>query len=115
MAAAFMRHLAADRVDVYSGGSEPAESVNPVAADAMAELGIDIRDQTPRLWSGDQIRDADVVVTMGCGDTCPYFPGTRYLDWVLPDPAGLPMEQVRPIRDEIERRVKDLLTDLGVG
>jgi protein-tyrosine-phosphatase len=109
-----MRHLAGDRVEVYSGGSEPASEVNPVAVEAMAEVGIDISGETPRRWSDQAVRAADVVVTMGCGDACPVYPGKRYVDWELEDPAGKTLEEVRPIRDEIEHRVRGLLADLGV-
>ena len=115
MAAGFLRHLAGDRVEVFSGGSEPAASVNPVAVAAMAERGIDIVAARPQRWSEERIRAADVVVTMGCGDTCPYVPGVRYVDWELDDPAGRPIEEVRPLRDEIERRVRGLMTELGVS
>lgn len=114
MAAGWMRHLAGDRVEVYSGGSEPASEVNPVAVEAMAEVGIDISGETPRRWSDQAVRAADVVVTMGCGDACPVYPGKRYVDWELEDPAGKTLEEVRPIRDEIEHRVRGLLADLGV-
>lgn len=115
MAAGFMRHLAADRVEVFSGGSEPAEQINPVAVAAMAERGIDITAMVPQRWDDDLVREADVVVTMGCGDACPFFPGTRYLDWELDDPAGRPLDEVRPIRDDIERRVRGLLDELGIA
>lgn len=115
MAAGWMRHLAGDDVDVFSGGSEPAESVNRVAVAAMAEKGIDIGAEVPQPWTDDGVRDADVVVTMGCGDTCPYFPGKRYLDWELDDPAGKPLEKVRVIRDDIERRVRGLLDELRLA
>lgn len=114
MAAGWMRHLAGDRVDVLSGGSEPASQVNPAAVDAMREVGIDIANQFPRPWTDEIIDAADVVVTMGCGDTCPVVPGTRYLDWELDDPAGKPIEEIRPVRDTIERYVRDLLADLDV-
>lgn len=114
MAAGFMRHLAAGRIDVYSGGSAPAESVNPAAVEAMSEIGIDIANLTPRLFTVDDVRETDVVITMGCGDTCPIFPGKRYEDWQLDDPAGLGVNAVRPIRDEIRRRVEALIADLGV-
>lgn len=107
-----MRHLAGDRVEVFSGGSEPAGSVNPVAAEAMAEIGIDIGSESPRRWSDEMVRSADVVVTMGCGDTCPYYPGRQYLDWELDDPSGRTLDEVRPIRDEIGRRVEGLIADL---
>jgi arsenate reductase (thioredoxin) len=115
MAAGFLRTMAGERVNVYSGGSEPADAVNPVAVAAMAERGIDIGALQPQRWSDEAIRAADVVVTMGCGDECPYYPGTRYVDWELEDPAGQPIEAVRPIRDEIERRVRSLMDELGVG
>ncbi|MGI8823883.1 MAG: arsenate reductase ArsC [Acidimicrobiia bacterium] len=114
MAAGWMRRLAGDRVDVYSGGSEPAESVNQAAVAAMAEVGIDIGGELPQPWSDEIVRAADVVVTMGCGDACPVFPGKQYLDWELDDPAGRSVEEVRPIRDDIERRVRLLLADLGL-
>jgi arsenate reductase len=114
MAAAWTRHLAGDRVEVYSGGSAPAASVNPAAVEAMREVGIEIADAVPKLFDVETVRAADVVITMGCGDTCPIFPGKRYEDWVLNDPAGLGVEAVRPIRDEIRRRVVELLNDLGV-
>ncbi|MGA0863182.1 MAG: arsenate reductase ArsC [Ilumatobacteraceae bacterium] len=112
MAAGFMRHLAGDQIDVYSGGSAPAESVNPSAVEAMREMGVDIASLTPRLFTVDDVREADVVITMGCGDTCPLFPGKRYEDWQLNDPAGLGVDAVRPIRDEILRRVETLIADL---
>lgn len=114
MAAGWMRHLAGDRVKVLSAGSEPAEQVNPAAVAAMREVGIDISDQSPRPWTDEMLSTTDVVVTMGCGDACPVVPGTRYVDWELDDPAGRPVEAVRPIRDDIERRVRMLLHDLGV-
>ena len=113
MAAGWARHLAGDAVEVFSGGSQPADRVNPVAVNAMAERGIDIGGEQPAAWTDDGIRTADVVVTMGCGDTCPVYPGPRYTDWDLPDPAGQPLEAVRPIRDEIERRVRALIAELG--
>lgn len=114
MAAGWLRHLAGDRVEVLSGGSDPDDEIHPVAVEAMAEVGIDITGERPRSWSHASLERADVVVTMGCGDTCPVVPGTRYLDWELDDPAGRPLEAVRPIRDEIERRVRDLMGDLRV-
>ena len=114
MAAGFTRHLGGDGVAVYSGGSEPADQVNTAAIAAMAEVGIDITDQTPRHWTDDGVAAADVVITMGCGDTCPVFPGVRYVDWDLEDPAGKPVDGVRPIRDDIERRVRSLLEELAV-
>lgn len=115
MAAGFMRDLSHGKVEVFSGGSEPAEMLNPVAVAAMAEKGIDISTEIPQTWADDAIRAADVVVTMGCGDTCPVFPGKRYVDWELEDPSGEPIETVRPIRDEIEDRVRGLLAELMPG
>ncbi|MEU7498201.1 arsenate reductase ArsC [Streptomyces griseofuscus] len=112
MAAAFLTHLAADHVQVRSAGSAPAATVNPAVVAAMAEAGIDISAEIPKVLTVDAVRSSDVVITMGCGDTCPVFPGKRYLDWQLPDPAGQGVAAVRPIRDEIERRVRDLLTEL---
>ncbi|MFV0535567.1 MAG: arsenate reductase ArsC [Cumulibacter sp.] len=112
MAAGWLRHFANGRIDVYSAGSVPADEINPAAREAMAEVGIDIADQTPALLSDRTVRASDVVITMGCGDACPIFPGKRYLDWVLPDPAGLGVEAVRPIRDEIKMRVHQLLKEL---
>ena len=114
MALGWFRHLAGDRAKAYSGGSEPAAAVNPAAIAAMREVGIDIASEEPKRWTDSEVQAADVVVTMGCGDTCPVFPGTRYEDWQLDDPAGQPVEAVRPVRDEIERRVRQLLTDLDV-
>ena len=114
MAAGWMRHLAGDHVAVFSGGSEPAETVNPVAVEVMAEKGIDIAGLQPQRWSDNDVKAADVVITMGCGDTCPVFPGKRYLDWELDDPAGQDLDGVRPIRDEIERRVRTLIAELGI-
>jgi arsenate reductase (thioredoxin) len=114
MAAGWLRHLAGDRVTVLSGGSAPAETINPSAVDAMAEKGIDITDQFPKPWTDETVGVADVIVTMGCGDACPVLPGKRYLDWELEDPAGKGVESVRPIRDDIEHRVRGLLADLGV-
>lgn len=113
MALGFFEHLAGDRAIAYSAGSEPADQVNPSAISVMAEIGIDIAAQRPKRWTDDMLEAADVVVTMGCGDTCPFVPGRRYLDWPLPDPAGQSVDAVRPIRDEIEGRVKQLLTELG--
>jgi protein-tyrosine-phosphatase len=112
MAAGWLRHLADERVEVFSGGSDPASEVNPAAVEAMAEVGIDITDEFPKPWTDEVIRAADVIVTMGCGDACPLFPGKRYLDWDVADPAGRPLESVRPIRDEIGRRVRALLMEL---
>lgn len=114
MAAGWMQHLAGDQVEVFSGGSNPASVVNPSAVEAMAELGIDISSEFPKPWTDEIVRAADVIVTMGCGDSCPIFPGKRYLDWEVGDPAGLPVEQVRPIRDEIGDRVRALMGELGI-
>jgi arsenate reductase (thioredoxin) len=112
IAAGWLRHLAGDRVDVYSAGSEPADGVNPVAIAVMAEVGIDIAANKPRTWTDDELRTADVVITMGCGDSCPIHPGTRHEDWDLDDPAGQPIGAVRPIRDEIRGRVEHLIKGL---
>jgi protein-tyrosine-phosphatase len=114
MAAGWLRHLAGDRITVYSGGSEPASQINPSAVAAMAEVGIDITTEYPKPWTDEIVRASDVVVTMGCGDACPLFPGKRYEDWQLEDPAGLDVESVRPIRDEIRGRVAQLMVSLGV-
>lgn len=114
MAAGFMRHLGGARVDVYSGGSEPATHLNEAAVATMAEKGIDVSRELPQPWADEFARAADVIVTMGCGDACPVYPGKRYMDWELDDPAGKSVEEVRPIRDEIERRVRVLLGELGV-
>jgi arsenate reductase len=114
MAAAWMRHLAGDRIDVFSGGSEPAADVNIAAVAAMAEKGIDISREIPQRWADEEARAADVIVTMGCGDACPVYPGKRYIDWELEDPAGKPVEKVRPIRDDIEGRIRKLMVELGV-
>jgi arsenate reductase len=114
MAAGWMRHLAGDAVEVYSGGSEPAAQTNPAAVAAMAEVGIDIASQLPQRWSDEAARTADVIVTVGCGDACPVYPGKRYEDWELDDPAGQPVEVVRAIRDDIEARVRNLLAGLDV-
>ena len=115
MALGFFQHLAGDRAIAWSGGSEPGHQVNPSAVAAMLERGIDISREFPKPWTEDILRAADVVVTMGCGDACPIFPGKRYADWELDDPAGQGVEAVRPIRDEIERRVRALLIDLDVA
>ena len=112
MAAGWLRHLAGDAVEVRSAGSLPADQVNPAAVAAMAEVGIDISGQRPKVLSTDAVEASDVVITMGCGDVCPVFPGTRYLDWDLADPAGQGVESVRPIRDEIGARVRTLLAEL---
>jgi arsenate reductase (thioredoxin) len=115
MAAGYLSHLAGNRVTVLSAGSEPADQLNEVAVAAMAEEGVDIARETPALLSHTAVREADVVVTMGCGDTCPIYPGKRYEDWDLDDPAGQGIEVVRPIRDEIRSRVERLLADLLPG
>ena len=112
MALGWFHHLAGDRAVAWSGGSEPGSEVNPAAIAAMAEVGIDIAGEFPKPWTDEIVQAADVVVTMGCGDACPLFPGKRYEDWELDDPAGLDVEAVRPIRDEIGRRVRDLLENL---
>jgi protein-tyrosine-phosphatase len=114
MAAGWANALGSGRVDVFSGGSDPASEVNPVAVAAMAEVGINISDQFPKPWTDEVIRAADVIVTMGCGDACPIFPGKRYEDWSVTDPAGLSIDDVRTIRDDIERRVKTLMEQLGI-
>ena len=115
MAAGFMRQHGGDRVRILSAGSEPADRLNPAVVAVMAEKGIDITGAVPTLLDTEMAREADVVVSMGCGDACPVFPGKRYLDWELTDPAGLPVDAVRPIRDEIERRVLGLLAELAVA
>ncbi|WGX96719.1 arsenate reductase ArsC [Nocardioides sp. L-11A] len=112
MAAGWLQHLARDRVEVLSAGSQPADLINPVAVAAMAEVGIDIATEQPKVLTESAVREADVVVTMGCGDACPFFPGKRYEDWALDDPAGQDLTAVRPIRDEIRRRVEALLAEL---
>jgi arsenate reductase len=112
MAAAFLAELSGGAVEVRSAGSVPADRVNPAAVEAMREVGIDLGAQIPKVLTTDAVQASDVVITMGCGDTCPVFPGTRYLDWSLDDPAGRGVEAVRPIRDEIRRRVEALLADL---
>ena len=112
MAAAFLTHLGQGRIEVRSAGSAPAEAVNPAAVAAMAEEGIDMSAETPKILTDQAVRDSDVVITMGCGDTCPIYPGKRYEDWVLDDPAGQGVEAVRPIRDQIHRRVLALIAQL---
>ena len=113
MAAGFARTLSSGGVRVLSAGSEPADRLNPVAVEAMAEVGIDIAGSRPQVLQVDDVRASDVAITMGCGDACPILPGTRYEDWELTDPAGLPLDEVRPIRDEIRRRVEELLASLA--
>ncbi|MEV8504108.1 arsenate reductase ArsC [Actinoplanes sp. NPDC051475] len=112
MAAGWLRHLAGDRVEVRSAGSAPADQINPAAVEAMREVGIDITGQTPQKLEWETAESSDVIITMGCGDACPVFPGKRYEDWKLDDPAGQGVETVRPIRDEIRARIEKLLTDL---
>jgi len=112
MAAGYLRELSGGRVEVLSAGSEPADRLNPAAVSVMAEEGIDIAGNTPQILTTDAVRESDVVITMGCGDTCPIFPGKRYEDWDLTDPAGLAVEQVRPVRDDIKRRVEALIAEL---
>ncbi|WP_330229013.1 arsenate reductase ArsC [Nocardia sp. NBC_00508] len=114
MAAAFLTHLAGDRVEVRSAGSAPADQINPVAVEAMREIGVDMSAEVPKVLTTEAVHASDVVITMGCGDACPYFPGKRYLDWKLDDPAGQGLEAVRPIRDQIEKRIRDLLDELGI-
>ena len=112
MAAGYLKYLAGEQIDVLSAGSEPADEANPVAVQAMSEKGIDISSEVPTLLADSAVREADVVITMGCGDACPFYPGKRYEDWVLDDPAGRNLEQVRPIRNEIEARVRRLVAEL---
>ena len=112
MAAGWLRELAGERVEVRSAGSMPAEQINPVAAQAMREVGIDITAERPKVLKAETVQESDVVITMGCGDACPFFPGKRYEDWKLDDPAGQGIEAVRPIRDEIKARVQALLAEL---
>ncbi|MFP3579037.1 arsenate reductase ArsC [Arthrobacter sp. fls2-241-R2A-200] len=113
MAAAFLTNLAGGAIEVRSAGSQPAEQVNPAAVKAMAELGIDMSAEIPKVLTTEAVRESDVVITMGCGDECPYFPGKRYEDWVLEDPAGQGVDAVRPIRDEIKSRVEGLIASLS--
>jgi len=113
MAAAWLTHLAGDRVQVRSAGSAPAEQVNPAAVEAMREVGVDMSAETPKVLTVDAVQASDVVITMGCGDTCPVFPGKRYLDWKLEDPAGQGVEAVRPIRDEIKSRIEGLIGEIA--
>lgn len=114
MAAAFLAHLAHGQVEVRSAGTAPADAVNPAVIAAMREVGIDLTDQAPKVLTAQAVQASDVVITMGCGDTCPVFPGRRYLDWALEDPAGQGLSAVRPIRDAIEARVRALLAELGI-
>ena len=112
MAAGFMRTLGADRVEVFSAGSAPKDSINPIAVQAMREVGIDISNNTPKILTPEAVQESDAVITMGCGDACPFYPGKRYEDWVLDDPAGQGIESVRVIRDDIKKRVEQLLSEL---
>ncbi|WP_067834274.1 arsenate reductase ArsC [Nocardia lijiangensis] len=112
MAQGFLTHLAGDAIEVRSAGSAPGDSLNPAAVEAMAELGIDITDQTPKILTPDAVETSTIVITMGCGDTCPYFPGVDYRDWKLDDPAGKGVDAVRPIRDEIRTRIEALIAEL---
>lgn len=114
MALGFFTHLAGDAAVAWSGGSEPGDEINPAAVEAMAERGVDISGEYPKPWTDEIVRAADVVISMGCGDACPVFPGRRYEEWRLDDPAGMGVDAVRPIRDDIERRVRGLLAELGV-
>ena len=114
MAAAFTHALSDGEIEVHSAGSEPAERINPAVMQAMQEVGVDLSREFPKPLSDDVVRDSDVVITMGCGDACPFYPGKRYLDWELDDPAGQPLEKVRHIRDEIRTRVEQLVVDLRV-
>ncbi|MET8339855.1 arsenate reductase ArsC [Streptosporangium canum] len=115
MAAGWLTHLAGDRIEVRSAGSAPAEQINPVAVEAMAEVGVDITAAQPKILTTEAVQDSDVVITMGCGDACPIFPGKRYEDWKLDDPAGQGIEAVRPIRDEIRARIEKLIAELNAG
>lgn len=112
MAAAFLTHLAGDSVEVRSAGSAPADSINPAVVEALKEVGIDISNEQPKVLTTSAVEQSDVVITMGCGDACPFFPGKRYLDWVLPDPAGQGVSAVRPIRDQIKKLVEELIPTL---
>ncbi|MET7521608.1 arsenate reductase ArsC [Streptomyces sp900116325] len=113
MAAAYLTHLVGDRVQVRSAGSAPADTINPAVVEAMSEVGIDISAEAPKALTVEAVQASDVVITMGCGDTCPVFPGKRYLDWALPDPAGRGVDAVRPIRDEIEKRIRGLIDEIA--
>lgn len=115
MAAGYLRHFAGDRIEVRSAGSIPADQINPVAVEAMLEEGLDIRGEAPKVLTTEAVQDSDVVVTMGCGDACPFFPGKRYEDWKLDDPAGQGIDAVRPIRDDIKRRIQELIVSLEPG
>lgn len=112
MAAGFLQHLAGDRIQVLSAGTQPKDQVNPSAIEAMAEVGIDIANNSPKVLTDEAVQDSDYVITMGCGDKCPFYPGKHYLDWPLDDPAGKGVEDVRPIRDQIREKVEDLITEI---
>ena len=112
MAAGFLKHLAGDRIEVRSAGTAPGEKVNPIAVEAMAEVGIDISQNFPKKLTDEAVQASDYVITMGCGDTCPFFPGKTYLDWVLDDPAGQGLEAVRPIRDAVRKHVEELIAEI---
>jgi protein-tyrosine-phosphatase len=112
MASGYLSHFAGDRIEVRSAGSEPADKINPIVVQAMAEEGIDVAAEGPKILTADAVKASDVVITMGCGDACPFYPGKRYEDWVLDDPAGQDIDHVRPIRDEIRRRVEELIREL---
>jgi arsenate reductase (thioredoxin) len=112
MAAGWLKKLAGDRIEIWSAGSDPTDHINPVAIEVMREVGIDISDQTPKILTTDSVSRADLVITMGCGETCPYFPGKRYLDWEVGDPAGQPVEFVRQVREDIKTRIESLVSEL---
>ena len=110
--AGWMRHLAGEAIQVYSAGSSPAEQINPVAVEAMSEIGIDIKNQQPKKWTDEIVREVDVIISMGCGDTCPVYPGKRYIDWEIEDPAGQEIEMIRIVRDQIKKHVQQLIVEL---
>ena len=110
--AGWMRHLAGEEIQVYSAGSSPAEQINPVAVEAMSEIGIDIKTQQPKKWTDEIVREVDVIISMGCGDTCPVYPGKRYIDWEIEDPAGQEIEMIRIVRDQIKKHVQELIVEL---
>ena len=110
--AGWMRHLAGEEIQVYSAGSSPAEQINPIAVEAMSEIGIDIKTQQPKKWTDEIVREVDVIISMGCGDTCPVYPGKRYIDWEIEDPAGQEIEMIRIVRDQIKKHVQELIVEL---
>jgi len=110
--AGWMRHLAGEAIQVYSAGSSPAEQINPIAVEAMSEIGIDIKNQQPKKWTDEIVREVDVIISMGCGDTCPVYPGKRYIDWEIEDPAGQEIEMIRIVRDQIKQHVQELIVEL---